>query len=93
MVTEAVLNIVFSTIYSLLDKALSPIYIPSLSDDVINNLYEYLNLFDYAAQFIGFFIPMSVFKSCLTAVFLLFLTEHLYPVVLWFIKKIPFSIE
>lgn len=93
MITEAVLDIVFTTIYGVLDKVLSPVYIPGLSDDVMNNLYDFLNLFDYGAQFIGFFIPMSLFKSCLTAVFLLFLTEHLYPVVLWVIKKIPFSIE
>lgn len=93
MITAAVLDIVFSFVFRLFDKFLLYVNIPALSDEVMSNLYDYLHLFDYAAQFIGFFVPMNVFNYCLSAVFLLFVAEHLYPFLMWIIRKIPVSIN
>lgn len=93
MITEAVVNFLVFCFINFFNSTFSGLYIPGLSDDLMDNLYKYLDYLTYAGQIIGFFIPMSVFKSCLVAVLLLFAVEKAYPMVMWVIHKIPFSID
>lgn len=93
MITELLLGSIMDLFFLLFDGILANIHIPGLSDELMSNLYTYIDYFDYAGQFIGFFLPMSVFKSCLTAVIVLFSAKHLYPVIIWIIHKIPLSID
>ncbi len=93
MITETVINIVLRFLLNTFNSTFWNVRIPGFSDELMDNLYKYLDYFTYAGQFIGFFVPMSVFKSCLVAVLLLFAAEHLYPVIMWVIHKIPLSID
>lgn len=63
--------------------------LPSLSDEVMAHMYSYLDLFGYARSFITFFIPPDAFEFGVEAFALLFLTEKLYPLLMWIIRKIP----
>lgn len=93
MITEAILNIIIQFILNLFNSTLWNVRIPGLSDELMGKLYSYLDYLDYASQFIGFFIPISVFKPCLVAVLLLFSVEKLYPIIIWIVHKIPLSID
>lgn len=93
MITEAIFNILVFLFINFFNSTFINVHIPGLSDELMSNLYNYLDYLTYAGQFIGFFIPMQVFKSCLVAVLLLFTAEKLYPMVMWVIHKLPFSID
>lgn len=93
MIIEAIVNFLVFCFCNLFNSTFINVYIPGLDDELMNNLYKYLDYLTYAGQFIGFFIPMSVFKSCLIAVLLLYTAEHVYPMLMWVIHKIPFSID
>ncbi len=68
---------------------LGALEIPALSDEVMSRLYDYLELLQYARNFITFFIPPEALEFGLEAFALLFLTEKLYPLIMWIIRKIP----
>ena len=64
--------------------------IPSIPEDIMQRMYDYLDLFEYARCFIGFFIPGAAFEFGLTAFLILFAFEKLWPVIMWILNKIPF---
>lgn len=93
MITETVINIIMRFLLNTFNSTLWNVRIPGFSDEMMQNLYSYLDYLTFAGQFIGFFIPVQVFKSCLVAVLLLFSVEKLYPLIMWVIHKIPLSID
>lgn len=89
MIIEVLLDLLLDFIFMIFNDLL-PVGIPAISEDVMSNIYEYLDLFQYAKSFIVFFIPPAVFKFGFTAVSLLFAIEKLYPILAWVLQKIPF---
>ena len=89
MILKFLLDIIFDFLSNFLNMII-PVGIPALSDDVMEKMYSYLDLFDYAAGFITFFIPPDAFRFGFKAVVLLFSVEKLYPVLMWLLRKIPF---
>ena len=89
MIIEVVIEGILGLLFNTFDKLL-PVGIPGLSDEVMQHMYDYLDLFQYAKNFIVFFIPPNALKFGIDAVVLLFSVEKLYPLVIWVIKKIPF---
>lgn len=89
MIVEALLN----AIQSMLFAVFSFINLPSLPENVVTRLYEFIDLFEYASQFIAFFVPPSVSSTLYPIWFGLFSIDKLYPIVMWVIRKIPVSIS
>lgn len=93
MIVEMILEALRVIIMGVLDTFMSAIHIPSIPEDVMQHMYEYLDLFVYARGFIGFFIPGAAFEFGASAFFILFTVEKIYPVIMWVIKKIPLSVD
>lgn len=89
MIVEAILNAVKSLLFSVF----SFLHIPQLPDQLLVYVSDFLDLLDYAKGFIAFFIPPSLFNFVLNVFTALFLIDHGYPLIMWIIHKLPFSID
>lgn len=88
-----IVEVLLDGIQIMLFSVFSFINLPSFSDDVVSRLYEFIDLFEYASQFIAFFVPPSVSSTLYPIWFGLFSIDKLYPIVMWVIRKIPVSIS
>lgn len=93
MIVELLLTAVTNVLMLVLDSLLGVLSIPSIPEDVMAHMYEYLDLLVYARSFIGFFIPGAAFEFGASAFFILFTVEKIYPFFMWVIHKIPLSID
>lgn len=89
MILEVLIDVILNFLIFLVESVI-PGGIPGLPEEVMQHMYDYLDLFQYAKNFIVFFIPPKAFQFGLEAVVLLFSVEKLYPLVVWVLKKIPF---
>ena len=84
MIIEALLN----GIYNLFDSVLSALSIPAFPDEARESIVRYLLLLDNGSNLIGFIMPVDI-SIYFTIFFSLFAFEHLYPVIMWILRKIP----
>ena len=91
MLIEFLLDMLLNFIFNIFESsAMDVIEVPAISDEVMSNIYEYLDFFQYAKNIIAFFIPPKAFAFGFKWVLLLFAVEKLWPKITWLLKKIPF---
>ena len=84
MIIEALLNV----IYGLFNSILSTLNIPAFPDEARESIVRYLYMLDNGSNLVGFVIPIDI-SIYFTIFFSLFAFEHLYPVIMWILRKIP----
>ncbi len=85
MIIEALLNIVFK-IFSSIIEPLDIDPAPSELTDAMSSVLEYM---ENGADLINIFLPVNL--GAFFIIFgLIFAFEHLYPVIMWILRKIPF---
>ncbi len=89
MVLEKIIDLVLGMLMGLF----SWIELPGLPEEMLTSISSYLELLDAGAAFIGFFLPAKVIGPFFVIFFIIFGIDHLYPVIMWIIRKIPLSIN
>lgn len=67
--------------------------LPSIDDNIIFFIYDFVDLLDYATSIIGFFIPSGAWRLLYPIWVAMFSISHLYPLIMWIVRKIPLSIN
>lgn len=88
-----IVEFLLDALQKLLTGLFSFIQIPMFPDNVVQYLYDFLDILDYARAFIAFFIPPAVYKTLFPVFFAMFIINHGYPLIMWIIRKIPVSID
>lgn len=89
MIVEKLLDILQSMLFG----AFSFVDIPLLPDSLVQYIYDFFDILDYAKQFVAFFVPPTVFNMLSPMFLALFAIDKAYPVIMWIIRKIPVSID
>lgn len=89
MIVEKIIDLVIGMILGLF----SWIDLPDLPAELSTSIQGYLDLLDAGAAFIGFFLPLKVIGPFFVIYFIIFGIDHLYPVIMWIVRKIPLSIN
>lgn len=89
MIVEKIIDLVIGMILGLF----SWIDLPELPPELSSSIQGYLDLLDSGAAFIGFFLPLKVIGPFFAIFFIIFSIDHLYPVIMWIVRKIPLSIN
>jgi len=89
MLTEKLIDaglFLMDTILNFLDV------LPSMPDGVVSALNQFFNaVFDYGWNGACFFLPMDFVLVLLPLVLLVTNFEHVYHLVMWVLRKIPFA--
>ena len=75
-------------IYNLLNSVLSGLDIPGLPEEANSAIFDFFNLLSSGKHLINFIIPIDL-TPYFTLYFAIFGFEHLYPVIMWILRKIP----
>ncbi len=85
MIIEALLNLV----YKIFSAVIEPLDIASAPDELLTAMTDFLGYFENGADLINIFLPINL--GAFFIVFgLIFAFDHLYPVIMWILRKIPF---
>lgn len=78
--------------YKVLTGLLGWINIPSMSDDILNSINEFVDMIVVnGTQFFVFFIPSSVRKVGIPLVLIIIAFKYGYYFIMWILKKIPMA--
>ena len=84
LIIEGLLN----AIYNILSSLFSGLDIPGLPDETSQAILEFYNYLEFADGLINLVFPIDL-GIYFTIFFALFGFEHLYPVIMWILRKIP----
>ena len=84
MIIEGLLN----AIYNLLNGILSSLNIPGMPPEMETAFSEFFVYLGYAKNLIGLVLPINL-TPYFVVFFAIFGFEHLYPVIMWILRKIP----
>ena len=84
MIIEGLLN----AIYNLLDSILSGLDIPGLPESTSLAIIQFFGYFEYADSLVNLVFPIDM-NIYFNIFFAIFGFEHLYPVIMWILRKIP----
>lgn len=87
MIIETFLDLIYQLnnfIFSMLPS------LPQMPDAITSAVNNFLNLIFEYAGLIGIFLPLDLVKVILPLAIIVINFEHIYGLILWVLKKIPF---
>lgn len=84
MIIEGLLN----AIYNLLNSILSGLDIPSIPTETSLAIVKFFSYFKFGDSLVNLVFPIDM-SNYFTIFFAMFGFEHLYPVIMWILRKIP----
>ena len=90
MITSFVLDIaklLVNLIFSILPN------LPQFDVSILKSLNDFVNLIFDHLDLLGFFIRMSTIKTLVPLVILSSNFEHIYHLIMWIIRKLPFGVS
>lgn len=77
-----------TAIYNLLNGILSDLNIPDIPVEMETALTEFIGYLSYAENLVALVLPINL-SPYFVVFFAIFAFEHLYPVIMWILRKIP----
>lgn len=77
----------FNSVFGLLPD------IPNVPDSLVSIVDKFFDLIFDNSGLVSFFLPINVVKVALPIAIVIIEFEHIYSLVMWIIKKLPFSID
>lgn len=84
-----IIESLMSLVYKLLSVVISPVNIPGLDASSQASMTEFIGWLSSAAGFFKLVLPIN-FTAYFVIFFALFAWDHLYPFIMWVLRKIPF---
>jgi len=85
-----IINNLLDFLYFLLDFLFGWIHIPSMPNELITSINNFLDLVFENLSLLGFFIRPLTFKILIPLIIFVLSFKYIYKVLMWFIRKIPF---
>lgn len=84
-----VIESLMSLVYKLLSVVISPVNIPGLDESAQSSISDFIGWLASAGGFFKLVLPIN-FTAYFVIFFALFAWDHLYPFIMWVLRKIPF---
>ncbi len=85
LIIETLLNLVFK----IFSAVIEPLDIEPAPDELINAMDSFIGYLANGAELINIFLPIKL-GPYFVVFFVIFAFSHLYPFIMWILRKIPF---